>query len=537
MMKKLSKFLSIVVLAIALLGLLQLPANADPLLVEYLDVYENAPPTVTVTTPIFTDVIKKGVPYIVTVEGTVSIWPKTSWSAVCAGTVNPLPDFPTLDPSVVNGPVGIDAAYMFAFPKSSPSLCPGGNPKNTPPFRFRKFEVSTDSGVTWFAPEPTFPGNGAYNPAHIYQFMVTATSDNAKLAFHFKDSPLTDNYGMFKITVEKTNEPPVANAGGPYYGYEGSPVWFDGSGSSDPDGDALSYSWTFGDGTSGSGINPSHTYPDNAVFPVCLTVTDTVGNTNQACTTATILNVAPTITSIMGDPNPVKAGKPLATYATFTDPGTADTHTAVWDWGDGTTSTGDVTETNGSGSVATSHVYQTPGIYRIELKVTDDDGDWDTAEIKYQIVYDPETGFITGGGWIWNPDNACPQLCDSGKTKVNFGFVARYKRGADVPTGQTEFQFKSGDLNFHSSYYEWLVISKEKAFYKGVGTINGSGEYGFLLSAIDGQIIGKGTKDQFRMKIWDNSTGEVLYDTQMGADDYADPTTTLNGGNIVIHAK
>ena len=40
---------------------------------------------------------------------------------------------------------------------------------------------------------------------------------------------------------------------------------------------------------------------------------------------------------------------------------------------------------------------------------------------------------------------------------ANFGFVSRYKKGANVPTGQTQFQFQVADLNFHSSEYDWLV--------------------------------------------------------------------------------
>jgi len=69
----------------------------------------------------------------------------------------------------------------------------------------------------------------------------------------------------------------------------------------------------------------------------------------------------------------------------------------------------------------------------------------------------------------------------------------------------------------------------------GDGTVNGHGGYGFLLSAIDGQLNGGGGTDKFRMKIWDKDTGFLVYDNQLGADDYADPTTVIGGGSIVIH--
>jgi len=149
------------------------------------------------------------------------------------------------------------------------------------------------------------------------------------------------------------------------------------------------------------------------------------------------------------------------------------------------------------------------------------------------VVYDPSGGFVTGGGWIQSPSGAYttnPTLTG----KANFGFVAKYKKGATVPDGETEFQFKSADFNFHSTSYQWLVIAGAKAQYKGKGTINGNGEYYFILTAIDGQISGGGGVDKFRLKV-SGPDGVVIYDNQQGATDSDNPTTTLGGGSIVIH--
>ena len=89
-------------------------------------------------------------------------------------------------------------------------------------------------------------------------------------------------------------------------------------------------------------------------------------------------------------------------------------------------------------------------------------------------------------------------------------------------------------LNFHSITYEWLVIAGARAQYKGTGTINGAGNYGFMLTAIDGQI--GGGVDKFRIKIWDkNNADAVVYDNQMASADSDNPTTTLGGGSIMIH--
>jgi hypothetical protein len=89
------------------------------------------------------------------------------------------------------------------------------------------------------------------------------------------------------------------------------------------------------------------------------------------------------------------------------------------------------------------------------------------------------------------------------------------------------------NLNFHSSSYQWLVVAGAKAKYKGSGTINGVGGYGFMLSAIDGDI--QGGRDEFRIKIWIEGTGEVVLDNLLDAPDDADPTTVLGGGSITIH--
>jgi hypothetical protein len=88
-----------------------------------------------------------------------------------------------------------------------------------------------------------------------------------------------------------TAKPPVANAGGPYSGTAGTAISFSGAGSSDPQGEALSYGWSFGDGT-GTGVNPTHTYPVNgfavSTYNILLTVTNTSGLSATAGTTATI---------------------------------------------------------------------------------------------------------------------------------------------------------------------------------------------------------------------------------------------------------
>ncbi|MBU0718794.1 MAG: PKD domain-containing protein, partial [Planctomycetes bacterium] len=268
---------------------------------------------------------------------------------------------------------------------------------------------------------------------------------------------------------------------------------------------------------------------------------DNVGNheapRNTADTSITVRNpnAPPEIGVITAPLDPVQLGTAINVSADFTDPDTWDTHTAVWDWGDGTSSAGTVTETDGSGSVDDCYTYPTVGIYTVTLTVIDAEGETDESVFQYVVVYDPEGGFVTGGGWIDSPEGAF--VDDPALTgKANFGFVSKYQRGANVPTGQTQFQFKVADLNFHSTSYQWLVIGGPKAKFKGSGTINGDGDYGFMLTAVDGQRNGGGGVDKFRMKVWDKATDEIVYDNQMDADDGAEPTTAIGGGSIVIHS-
>jgi hypothetical protein len=119
--------------------------------------------------------------------------------------------------------------------------------------------------------------------------------------------------------------------------------------------------------------------------------------------------------------------------------------------------------------------------------------------------------------------------------KASFGFVSKYKKGASTPTGSTEFQFKAGNLNFHSDSYEWLLVTGGNfARYKGEGTINGglapNGElFKFMLWAGDG--TGPSGEDTFRIKIWyevDN-VEIVVYDNGMNQP--------ISGGSIVVHTK
>ena len=79
------------------------------------------------------------------------------------------------------------------------------------------------------------------------------------------------------------------------------------------------------------------------------------------------------------------------------------------------------------------------------------------------------------------------------------------------------------------------MIAGARAQFKGTGTINGTGEYGFMLTAVDEDLTPSTDVDLFRIKIWDKTTDEIVYDNQMGDVDGTAVATEISGGSIVIH--
>ncbi len=97
------------------------------------------------------------------------------------------------------------------------------------------------------------------------------------------------------------NQPPVADAGGPYFASEGEQVLFNASGSHDPNGDALHYSWDFDyDGMSfdveATGQSVTHTWADDFEGEIALRVTDDDGAVGMDTSHVLVKNVPPTVT-------------------------------------------------------------------------------------------------------------------------------------------------------------------------------------------------------------------------------------------------
>ncbi len=168
----------------------------------------------------------------------------------------------------------------------------------------------------------------------------------------------------------------MADANGPYKGTVNVSLGFDGSASSDADGTIVSYDWDFGDGSTGTGVKPMHTYISGGTFTIVLTVTDDAGTTGKAYSTATIgLGNLPPVANIKG-PYTGTVGVALKFDGSVSNDPDGSISSYSWDFGDSTTGTG----------AKPSHIYTSAHVYNVTLTVTDDIGASNSATTTATIT-------------------------------------------------------------------------------------------------------------------------------------------------------
>jgi len=234
--------------------------------------------------------------------------------------------------------------------------------------------------------------------------------------------------------------------------------------------------------------------------------------------------------------DPLALGKGLVTVtASFTDsPGQVRTCTV--DWGDGSVAdAGVVVEPTATepGSCTGVHLYTATGVYAVSLTVADPCAESAAAVRRYAVVYDGNSAFVTGGGWIDSPPGAF--VADRALTgKAEFGFGSPYGKGNVAgAVVRADLRFHLADFEFASTAWDPFVISGAKVRLRGTGQVNGAGRFGFALTAVDGQGPGGGGVDRLRIQIWDMDRGDaVVYDNQVACGsqgDNADPCTPVAG--------
>jgi serine protease len=232
------------------------------------------------------------------------------------------------------------------------------------------------------------------------------------------------------------NNPPVANAGGDYTGTEDIAVSFNGSASSDPDNDPLTYRWDFGDGATGTGVNPTHTYTGGGIYTVTLIVNDGKVDSPPSTASVTIQEVNDPPVANAGPDQSVLVGDTVS----FNGSGSSDPDGTIvsykWNFGDGSPL--------GNGANVT-HAYSIANNYTVTLTVTDNSEGTgtDTLTVTVKVPTDTTAPTPNPMSWATSPYAAsttsiamvATEAIDSGS--LSTPPVSYYFDFVDSPTGGT----------------------------------------------------------------------------------------------------
>ncbi len=180
----------------------------------------------------------------------------------------------------------------------------GPNPDNVASFAAQR---SSDGSLTVMVINKYLSGStpvtinlsnfAAGSSAQVWRLVSNAVSGPTAAAVtngSLSDSLPAQSVTLFVIPAGTGNQPPAAQvAASSASGVAPLAVNFSGSGSTDPDGSIVSYAWTFGDSTNGSGVTISHIYGSPGTYTATLTVTDNQSATNSQSVTITVTSAVP----------------------------------------------------------------------------------------------------------------------------------------------------------------------------------------------------------------------------------------------------
>ncbi len=165
----------------------------------------------------------------------------------------------------------------------------------------------------------------------------------------------------------------------------GAMVSFDASGSTDPDDAIVSYAWTFGDGNTGTGVAPTHSYATFGTFTVTLTVTDASTLTDSSSRPVHVYS-EPSAAFFASPAKPL-VSTPVAFDASASQDPDGSLVAYAWAFGDGNTGTGQTP----------SHTYAAFGTFTVTLTVTDADGFTASVSHAVKVYASPSAAFV------WSP--------------------------------------------------------------------------------------------------------------------------------------
>ncbi|MDY0747258.1 PKD domain-containing protein [Paucibacter sp. R3-3] len=274
------------------------------------------------------------------------------------GTAGVYPDWVQID---FNGAQTISEIDVFTLQDNSSSPSVPTLAMTFSNYGITDFSVQYWNGAAWVA----VPGGNVTGNNKVWRQFSFAPITTQRIRVQVNNSA----YYLSRIAEVEAwtpgsmaNQAPVAAISGPTSGQVGASLSFSGAGSTDAEGAIASYAWTFGDGTSASGVSVTKSYTAAGNYTVTLTVTDAAGLSNsktQAVAITAPTNQAP-VANISG-PTSGQVGASLS----FSGAGSTDAEGAIasyaWTFGDGTSASG----------VSVTKSYAAAGNYTVTLTVTD----------------------------------------------------------------------------------------------------------------------------------------------------------------------
>jgi len=273
---------------------------------------------------------------------------------------------------------------VFTHWGTAKSITLGGTDADNDALTYSVVAQPQHGTVSGTAPNLTYTPSGTFTGADSFTFKVNdGVADSAAAT----------------VSINVTNTAPtVQAAASPLSVVPNQAVTFTSEGT-DPDGDALTYLWDFGDGATSTDQNATHAYAAVGSYTATVTVSDAAGGTANA---TVIIQVSEAPTARVTTSDVVAFGNQPFTFdaSTSTDPENAIV-SYVWNFGDGTPS--------GSGQVI-SKIYKEPGTYTVTLTITDAAGVTTTVSRIIEVLPADQAGLYNGFvdykvGWNRGADN------------------------------------------------------------------------------------------------------------------------------------